>query len=202
MFVAGVLQGTIFPDFHVPTRIVGRSLFSIFAYQALPNGTESWAKLFIWAFLAGFAERLVPDSLDRLSSKLIANKQSSISVPAGSGLSPSAGGSGGQALRMRNERAQPPGEVTKTTMDNALYSGEQLPKGEKDPQPPHPDKEPDRVARLRTRNRQSLINQPPGDKPHHSAAPRFRSILIVYSKPRAHEVYVPKHLHHRYLPTA
>jgi hypothetical protein len=133
MFVAGVLQGTIFPDFHVPSRIVGRSLFSIFAYQALPNGTESWAKLFVWAFLAGFAERLVPDSLDRLSAKLTANKQQSISVPSVS-TPPASPVPGDQPLKTRNEPAQPSEEVSKETMDNALYSGEEPPPEAKEPE--------------------------------------------------------------------
>ena len=133
MFVAGVLQGTIFHDFHVPSRIVGRSLFSIFAYQALPNGTESWAKLFVWAFLAGFAERLVPDSLDRLSAKLTANKQQSISVPSVS-TPPTAPVPGDQPLKARKEPAQPSEEVSKETMDNALYSGEEPPPEAKAPE--------------------------------------------------------------------
>ncbi|HEY1808459.1 MAG TPA: hypothetical protein VGG42_07835 [Acidobacteriaceae bacterium] len=133
MFIAGVLQGTIFPDFHVPSRVIGRSLFDIFAWQALPNGTESWAKLFVWAFLAGFAERLVPDSLDRLSSKLTANKQQSISVPLGSVPSP-AGGPIAEAVKTKNEAAQQPEEVSKETMDNALYSGEESPPDDNEPE--------------------------------------------------------------------
>jgi hypothetical protein len=133
MFVAGVLQGTIFPDFHVPSRVIGRSLFDIFAWQALPNGTESWAKLFVWAFLAGFAERLVPDSLDRLSSKLTANKQQSTSGPSATAPATSHGPSA-QALKARNEPARPSEEVSKETMNNALYSGEQTPPDKKEPQ--------------------------------------------------------------------
>jgi len=132
MFIAGVLQGTVFPDFHVPSRVFGRSLFNIFAYQALPNGTESWAKLFVWAFLAGFAERLVPDSLDRLSSKLISNKVQTVAIPSGS--VPSASSSPiVPAVKKQNQPTQPPGEVSKETMDDALYSGEEPPSDNDDP---------------------------------------------------------------------
>ncbi|MBL8231475.1 MAG: hypothetical protein JNL98_23470 [Bryobacterales bacterium] len=45
----------------------------------LPDGPESWAKLWIWSFLAGFAERLVPDTLDRLVNRFSAPQNA---VPA------------------------------------------------------------------------------------------------------------------------
>jgi hypothetical protein len=50
VLAAGFMQGTLFPEL----------------VRGVPNGMTQWAKLFIWAFLAGFAERLVPDTLDRL----------------------------------------------------------------------------------------------------------------------------------------
>jgi len=76
MFVAGILKGTVFPDFFVPARKEGLSYFE-FAWHTLPRAGDDYAKLFVWAFLAGFAERLVPDSLDRLTSKLNADDKPS-----------------------------------------------------------------------------------------------------------------------------
>jgi hypothetical protein len=88
MFIGGVLSGVAFPDFHkvagdhgaaaaqafatvngVAADRVGLGFFK-FAWETLPRTSEDYGKLFVWAFLAGFAERLVPDSLDRLSAKL------------------------------------------------------------------------------------------------------------------------------------
>ena len=71
MFMAGLLKGSLFPDFFLslPGPHHGLSFFD-FTWNTLPKSSEEYGKLFVWAFLAGFAERLVPDSLDRLSLKL------------------------------------------------------------------------------------------------------------------------------------
>jgi len=66
MFVGGLLKGALFPDFHLSST----ARFFDFTWNTVPKGSGEYAKLFVWAFLAGFAERLVPDSLDRLASKL------------------------------------------------------------------------------------------------------------------------------------
>ena len=54
ILVAGFLKGDLFPE--LPAGI--------------PQGSVAWAKLVIWAFLSGFAERLVPDTLDRLVNEV------------------------------------------------------------------------------------------------------------------------------------
>jgi hypothetical protein len=71
MFAAGVFKGIIFPEFFISKpRPPGALSFFAFTWNTLPVSSEEYAKLFVWSFLAGFAERLVPDSLDRLGSKL------------------------------------------------------------------------------------------------------------------------------------
>jgi hypothetical protein len=61
----GLLQGALFPKIDTP----GDGRFVSFIQQSFPiNGIEL-AKLMIWSFIAGFAERFVPDTLSRFIEK-------------------------------------------------------------------------------------------------------------------------------------
>jgi hypothetical protein len=81
MFMGGILQGTVFPNFHTSANGREGLPFFYFSWNTLPRTSEDYGKLFVWAFLAGFAERLVPDSLDRLGAKLDSHDQAMIPKP-------------------------------------------------------------------------------------------------------------------------
>ena len=70
MFIAGFLKGSVIPDFYLSSGGKQGLSFFNFTWNTMPKTSEEYAKLFVWCFLAGFAERLVPDSVDRLASKL------------------------------------------------------------------------------------------------------------------------------------
>jgi hypothetical protein len=59
LIAAGFMQGDLFPDLNTAQE----------ARTGVPANLNEWAKLFIWAFLAGFAERLVPDTLNPLVNR-------------------------------------------------------------------------------------------------------------------------------------
>jgi hypothetical protein len=66
LFASGLVSGTLFPTLP-PTANV--SNFKIFLEHLQPENTLDWGKLLVWSFIAGFAERLVPDTLNRLIAR-------------------------------------------------------------------------------------------------------------------------------------
>lgn len=58
------------------------AVFPIFS-DATPATTADAAKLLVWAFIAGFAEKLVPDVLNRLTAKNTAPAQAKLAAPSG-----------------------------------------------------------------------------------------------------------------------
>ncbi|MES2105095.1 MAG: hypothetical protein V4634_13840 [Pseudomonadota bacterium] len=70
VFVAGLVKGDLFPDFsHLSSQKPGSRYFSEFFTYATPNSIVAYAKLIVWSFIAGFFERLVPDTLSRFVAK-------------------------------------------------------------------------------------------------------------------------------------
>ncbi|MFN2462002.1 MAG: hypothetical protein ABR591_15195, partial [Candidatus Velthaea sp.] len=68
IFAAGVLSGDLFPAFAVAAPTAKGTDFSTFFYNTTPNGGKSYALVIVWSFIAGFAERFVPDTIDRLTA--------------------------------------------------------------------------------------------------------------------------------------
>jgi len=68
LFAGGLLAGELFPVIPVvePSDEGERILLTNLLIGTGPEDTVEYAKLLIWSFLAGFAERLVPDTLTRL----------------------------------------------------------------------------------------------------------------------------------------
>jgi hypothetical protein len=128
MFVAGLLKGSVFPDFHLSSGGARQGLpFFVFTWNTVPKTSEEYAKLFVWAFLAGFAERLVPDSLDRLASKLGPGDQQSPPavgpvVPAGKVSEPEDDSNVPEEMpRLAQKPAQ---RLTAETIQDVMHTGE------------------------------------------------------------------------------
>jgi hypothetical protein len=67
IFVSGALSGQLLPQFQ-SNPPAGLTSWEKFSYGSTPKDGIDWAKLSVWAFIAGFAERFVPDVLTRISS--------------------------------------------------------------------------------------------------------------------------------------
>jgi hypothetical protein len=117
LFLSGILTGSLFPSFP------GAAAHTSSLREMLPQSGTEFAKLFVWCFLAGFAERMVPDSLDRLASKLDpANDTPSSGPPVGPADHLPAPGAGAGAPAAK---APVDGSVRDPeTLDNAMHIGD------------------------------------------------------------------------------
>ena len=65
MFLAGLLQGSLFPAFSPQQR-----------WLDLNFTVSDWAKIMVWSFIAGFSERFVPNLLNNLIANAEADERS------------------------------------------------------------------------------------------------------------------------------
>ncbi len=74
LFVGGLMSGGLFPHFGpstvpAPTATTSPIDVTQFLEHANPTALQDWGKLLAWAFVAGFAERFVPDTLSRMTGQ-------------------------------------------------------------------------------------------------------------------------------------
>ena len=86
LFMANVFSGSIFPEFKFIDLAVIKGSTWLFTSALRPEAPKDFGLLFLRCFIAGFAERLIPDTLRQFSQRLDAGvdaeKGSSLPRPA------------------------------------------------------------------------------------------------------------------------
>jgi hypothetical protein len=78
IFASGVVSGDVFPRFVVsPQNLKTGVDFQTFFFHTAPDSGKSYALVMVWSFIAGFLERFVPDTIDRLTAQRSTKKNSS-----------------------------------------------------------------------------------------------------------------------------
>jgi hypothetical protein len=75
LFLAQLLSGGLFPTFGSGHSAVGSTSWEVFNANSAPDGVVSYGKLLVWSFIAGFAERFVPNVLTRIAGQAGATVQ-------------------------------------------------------------------------------------------------------------------------------
>lgn len=73
IFMAGLIQGSLFPEFVEPAKYVS---YKDFAASSIPATNADVAKAIVWAFIAGFSEGLVPNFISKITKDAGQEKQS------------------------------------------------------------------------------------------------------------------------------
>jgi hypothetical protein len=75
LMLGGLISGDIFPRFMKPDENQNGLVLLEFLRQGKPANPSDYAKLIVWCFVAGFAERFVPDTLSRLVARTQTDKK-------------------------------------------------------------------------------------------------------------------------------
>lgn len=78
IFAGHLLTGTIFPVLYdaTPAKDQHGISFGVFFDSTIASSAKDFALMLVWAFIAGFAERFVPDTINRLTAQRSAEAKS------------------------------------------------------------------------------------------------------------------------------
>ena len=74
VFASKIVSSHVFPNIVVPPASPNGVDFSGFAFHAKPDSGNGFALALVWAFVAGYAERFVPDTINRLTRQASSQK--------------------------------------------------------------------------------------------------------------------------------